>query len=278
MSKRNGGDAVDVFFVHDADFRVYMEAEEIENRRAERVARRKRVAKQRRFLLAALFTTIAFMCLTVATHSVAVGTIGPKTPAAFAAVASTAPDTSPVLPEPLDGREDPLESEKIEAALLEQGYFSDAVPLPYDLQDFMRTACVQYDCPYAFALAVADWETRGTFDMDAVGAVGEVGIMQLNPGPGGAYHRELMEATGQDPTTPGGNIVCGVYLLGKYLDKYEDPAKAAMAYNMGEGGARKAWSAGITSTEYSAAVLTAAEQWETVVGQYEDNRTASCKK
>lgn len=33
------------------------------------------------------------------------------------------------------------------------------------------------------------------------GAAGEVGIMQLNPGPGGSYHAELTAATGRDPTT-----------------------------------------------------------------------------
>ena len=33
-----------------------------------------------------------------------------------------------------------------------------------------------YGCPYPLALAVADWETRGQFNMDAVGPAGEVGI------------------------------------------------------------------------------------------------------
>lgn len=77
--------------------------------------------------------------------------------------------------------EDPMEAEKIEAALLAQGYYSDEVPMTYDLQDIMRTACEQYGCPYALALAVAEVESG--FDLDAVGAAGEVGIMQLNPGP-----------------------------------------------------------------------------------------------
>ena len=29
-----------------------------------------------------------------------------------------------------------------------RGYLSDAVPLSYDLQDIMRTACEEYGCPY----------------------------------------------------------------------------------------------------------------------------------
>lgn len=178
-----------------------------------------------------------------------------------------------ILPEPVavtpvfnleEAGEDPQEAEKIEAALLEQGYFSDAIPLSYDLQDVMRTACEEYGCPYSMALAVA--ETESHFNMEAVGAAGEVGIMQLNPGPESTYWAALEADTQQDPTTPAGNIVCGVYLLGTHLATYEDAEKALMAYNMGAGGASQAWDAGITSTEYSAKVMEAANRWEAVVG------------
>lgn len=162
--------------------------------------------------------------------------------------------------------EDPLEAEKIEIALLEQGYFSLAVPMPFVYQDYMRTYCAVYGCPYPLALAVAQVESG--FSMDAVGAAGEVGIMQLNPGPSGAYHAELQAATGMDPATPSGNIAGGCYLLGKYLAEYGDATKAAMAYNMGEAGARKAWAAGVASTEYSRAVIAAMEDWECTVNAW----------
>ena len=111
-------------------------------------------------------------------------------------------------------------------------------------------------------------EVESNFDAAAVGAVGEVGIMQLNPGPDGAYHAELEAATGLDPTTPSGNIAAGCYLLGKYIADYEDPQKAAMAYNMGVGGAENAWADGITSTDYSAAVVEAMERWEVTVNAW----------
>lgn len=162
--------------------------------------------------------------------------------------------------------EDPQEAEKIEAALLAQGYLSTAVPLDYTLQDIMRTACAEYGCPYTLALAVAEVESN--FDMDIIGTAGEVGIMQLNPGPGGSYHAELTTDTGLDPTTPEGNIYCGVYLLGKYMADYQDPTKAAMAYNMGVSGAREAWAAGITSTNYTKKVMEAMEGWETTVKEW----------
>ena len=153
--------------------------------------------------------------------------------------------------------------------LLTQGYLSDAVPLPYEYQDYMRFFSAAYGCPYPVALAAADWETRGTFDMDAVGAVGEVGIFQLNPGPGGSYHTDLEEKTGLDPHTPMGNIAGGCYLLGKYMDAYGgDVDKVAMAYNMGPSGAARAWEAGITSTEYSRGFKEAVEKWESLVNAW----------
>ena len=138
--------------------------------------------------------------------------------------------------------------------------------MPYEWQDYMRTYCEEYGCPYPLALAVA--QTESNFDMDAVGASGEVGIMQLNPGPGGSYHAEIQEATGLDPTTASGNIAGGCYKLGTYLAKYENVEKAAMAYNMGEAGAKAAWKNGITSTDYSRAVKEAMETWECTVNAW----------
>ena len=162
--------------------------------------------------------------------------------------------------------EDPMEAEKIEEALLAQGYFSLAVPMPFEYQDYMRTYCAAYGCPYPLALAVAEVESH--FDMGSAGAAGEVGIMQLNPGPGGSYHAEIQAATGLDPTTPSGNIAGGCYKLGQYMAEFQDAGKAAMAYNMGRAGAMEAWAAGITSTGYSAAVLAAMEGWECTVNAW----------
>lgn len=164
--------------------------------------------------------------------------------------------------------EDPEEKQRIGEALEAQGYFSAAVPLSWEYQDYIRTYCHLYGCPYPMALAVADWETRGQFNMDAIGPAGEVGIFQLNPGPDGAYHEELEAATGLDPTTPEGNIAGGCYKLGKYLAEYGDAAMVAMAYNRGQAGARAAWEAGITSNEYTDAVLEALERWECAVNAW----------
>ena len=160
--------------------------------------------------------------------------------------------------------EDPLEAEKIEEALLESGYLSNVIPMEYDLQAILRAACDQYDVPYALALGVIQVESG--FDRDALGRVGEVGMMQLNPGPGGAYHAALEAETGFDPTTPEGNLVCGTYMLGCALGKHGgDKTAALMAYNMGEAGAARARKNGVTGTMYTAAVLAAAEEWEDII-------------
>ena len=233
-------------------------AQEEREARHRRNEHRRRIVRRRRITaLACLATVLLAMVWAIVMACQAVG----------------GEERETILPEPVavtpvfnleEAGEDPQEAEKIEAALLEQGYFSDAIPLSYDLQDVMRTACEEYGCPYSLALAVA--ETESHFNMEAVGAAGEVGIMQLNPGPESTYWAALEADTQQDPTTPAGNIVCGVYLLGTHLATYEDAEKALMAYNMGAGGASQAWDAGITSTEYSAKVMEAANRWEAVVG------------
>lgn len=236
-----------------------MEKEEAA-RRAERRRKseqRRRAVRRRRItavaclgaVLLAMVWAIAMACAAAGEEETAL-----PTPVALAPVSTVTPEAG----------EDPLEAEKIEAALLEQGYFSEEIPLSYDLQDVMRTACAEYGCPYTLALAVAEVESH--FDMDTVGAVGEVGIMQLNPGPQNTYWINLEAETGEDPTTPAGNIICGAYLLGTHMANYGEPEKALMAYNMGPGGAAQAWAAGITSTEYSAKVMEAMDRWEAVLG------------
>ncbi|OUQ78760.1 transglycosylase SLT domain-containing protein [Flavonifractor sp. An100] len=235
------------------------EQAEAERREANRRRneRRRRIVRRRRIAALACLAALILAIVWAAAACAAAGADEPETiqPDPVAVMTITTP--AAVL------GEDPMEAEKIEAALLEQGYFSEEIPLSYDLQDVMRTACAEYGCPYPLALAVAEVESH--FDMEAVGAVGEVGIMQLNPGPQNTYWINLEAETGEDPTTPAGNIICGAYLLGTHMANYGEPEKALMAYNMGPGGAAQAWAAGITSTEYSAKVMEAMARWEEVL-------------
>ena len=248
------------------------EAEQSEKKRKESMEQARRIrAEERRRQIARRRTNVliagamvAALLLALSIRAMTADTAAAEEPkiinASPVAVLTTPPDA-------WSGEgEDPLEAEKIEEALLASGYFAVAVPMCYEYQDYMRTCCAAYECPYPLALAVAEVESH--FNMEAVGAAGEVGIMQLNPGPSGSYHAELEAATGLDPTTPSGNIAAGCYLLGKYIADYEDPQKAAMAYNMGVGGAKNAWAEGIISTEYSTAVVEAMERWEVTVNAW----------
>lgn len=131
--------------------------------------------------------------------------------------------------------------------------------VPDEYRNYIVAYAAEFDCPLELALAVAKTETN--YSMDAVGSAGEVGIFQLMPGPGGAYHAEIEKATGLDPDTVRGNIAGGCWKLGQLWKIYGDYERAAMAYNMGEAGAASAWADGITSTVYSRKVKTAAEGW-----------------
>lgn len=144
----------------------------------------------------------------------------------------------------------------IEQALIQQEYYRDDVPLSYELQDVMQSACTCYGVPYSLALAVC--QTESSFDQGARN--GEcIGYMQIHS----INFERLSEATyGANPRQPNGNITCGVYLLGELLDKYDDTTKALMAYNCGRTGAAKLWKQGIASTEYTRTVEARADQWQ----------------
>lgn len=143
----------------------------------------------------------------------------------------------PVKPEIV--MEDPREAEKIELALRRQGYLRDDVPMNYELQDVLHSACEANGIPYHVALGLI--ETESGFDPDAVSSAGCYGLAQLNP----RYFPSGL--------TPAENIATGMEYLAYQLDRYDgDMAAALTAYNAGhDTGAR--W--------YAKAVLEAAEKW-----------------
>lgn len=145
----------------------------------------------------------------------------------------------------------PEEDALIELALLEQGYYSDAIPLDYLYQDILRSACERYSVPYPLALAVI--ETESGFDTGAVGVDGrDVGLFQLRT----SNHAWLSQETGTDPMTPDGNIECGVWLLGYLLDENGGVESALTAYRWGHDNGKR---------EYARAVLAAAERWNEIL-------------
>ena len=135
--------------------------------------------------------------------------------------------------------EDPAEPELIEAALVEQGYFREDVPLSCDLQDALHTACTRYGIDYAVALGLI--EVESDFQPDIVNAYGDCyGLMQLNVRyfPSGLPPEE--------------NINHGLAYLREQIDRYGSLEAGLQAYHDGyDTGAR--W--------YARAVLAAAEKW-----------------
>lgn len=68
-----------------------------------------------------------------------------------------------------------------------------------------------------------------------------------------------MEVQPEAEQEPEQNIEAGLYILGQAFQKYDDPDKALMAYNMGDSGMKSAWSKGQHSSKYSRAVIETAQ-------------------
>lgn len=62
-------------------------------------------------------------------------------------------------PEPVEEED---ENEKIEAALLEQGYLHEEIPLDFDLQCHLIAVCEEYGVPQSVALGVIQAESSFT--------------------------------------------------------------------------------------------------------------------
>lgn len=135
--------------------------------------------------------------------------------------------------------EDPYEAEKIEAALIEQGYYREDVPLDYVLQDVLYTMCDSNGIPREVGIALIDVESD--FDEDAVSPNGCYGLCQLNPKyfPAGLSSED--------------NIRTGISYLAEQLERYDGDMEAALtAYNAGHDTGKRA---------YASKVLADAEYW-----------------
>ena len=107
-----------------------------------------------------------------------------------------------------------------------------------------------------FEIAIAVIERESSYQPDAVSDTGDFGLMQINI----CNHRWLYEELGiTDVMDPEQNIEAGLYILGRAFQKYDDPDKALMAYNMGDSGMKSAWSKGQHSSKYSRAVIETAQ-------------------
>lgn len=146
---------------------------------------------------------------------------------------------------------DPYEEEKIEAALLESGYFNDSIPLSYEEQDYLRTACDEFNVPYVLALAVIEHETDFRNIMGDNGD--SYGYMQIQL----KWHKDRMVRIGAtDLTDPYDNFRTGCSLLGDLIAQY------------GIKGALSCYNSGSPSpTKYANRVIEKMNKWEQIVNE-----------
>lgn len=129
------------------------------------------------------------------------------------------------------------------------------IPLSAELQEYTYQRCealglVAPGVDYPTVLALMGKESAYT--ADAVSSTDDYGLMQINA----VNHDWLREELGiTDFLDAEQSIDAGTEMLARLSDKYSDPHKVLMAYNMGEGGAAKLWAQGITSSEYSRDIM-----------------------
>lgn len=114
-------------------------------------------------------------------------------------------------PEPVEEED---ENEKIEAALLEQGYLHEEIPLDFDLQCHLITVCEEYGVPQSVALGVIQAESSFTATASNGSCYGYMQINSINS----EWLSEKIGVT--DLTDPYQNIRSGVFILSDlYPDK-----------------------------------------------------------
>lgn len=127
------------------------------------------------------------------------------------------------------------------------------VPLSVDLQDYIYSLCCTYNIEESYELVYAMIKQESQFDAAAISPTDDYGLMQINKG----NHAWLREELGiVDFLDPYDNVHAGIYMISSLIHKYDgNLADALMAYNLGEGNARKLWRRGVHTTSYTELVL-----------------------
>lgn len=126
------------------------------------------------------------------------------------------------------------------------------IPLSHELQDIADNSCEMYQVPQNVLYAVMEVESGYQTDAQNGQCLGLMQIHTVNL----PYLNEKIGTT--DLSDPEQNIEAGAYLLGGYLAKYS-LTDSLMAYNLGEGGAKRLWKQGIHETGYTKKVLESIE-------------------
>lgn len=114
---------------------------------------------------------------------------------------------------------------------------------------------------------VAMAEQESTFNPQAVGAEGELGMWQLKP----ATAAEAEEALGRrlNLFDPYDNAEAAIFLMEKYIEKYGNDTNALIVYNMGETGGRRCMESGTAKSKYAVSVMEKVESYKEKTYQIE---------
>ena len=139
-----------------------------------------------------------------------------------------------------------LEDERIEAALVEQGYYRADIPLTYLEQDVLHTAADEFGVDYFVMVALIERETN--FRNIPGDGGNAYGYCQIWP----KWWSELMAEIGADDLNePFDNFRTAAAILAHYTERHGSIRDALTAYNSGNPGVSK----------YATAILTYAEKW-----------------
>lgn len=148
-----------------------------------------------------------------------------------------------------------VENEFIEDVRSENNRFSDDIPLSYEEQELLQSACEEFDVPYALALGLIEKET---IFQNIVGDDGaSTGYMQVQE----KWHQDRMNRLGvTDLLDPGGNFRVGLDFLSDLYGKYNDWSVALTVYNMGHNPGY--------ITDYAKAVMENYAHWQEIIDNY----------
>lgn len=123
------------------------------------------------------------------------------------------------------------------------------VPIQTEYDDIIAEVAEKYGVSAALIKAII--KTESNFNPNLTSRTNDYGLMQINACNVSWLQDELGVTDLFDPAQ---NIESGVYILSRFLKRYS-LADALMAYNCGEGGAKRLWEQGVHSTNYTRKVL-----------------------
>lgn len=149
----------------------------------------------------------------------------------------------------------PAENEPKAKPVVEQSHYCDSIPLTSEEQDWLRTACEEFDIPYGLTLGLIEKETRFQNILGDDGA--SAGYMQIQQ----KWHWDRMERLGvTDLMEPSGNFRVGCDFLAELYARYNDWSVALTVYNRGHDPGY--------ITDYAKEVMENYTRWQEIVKDY----------